>query len=114
MKKQIFLLASLIALVGQGQNIIKLTKGKVEVYDSKGSYKTTIADGIISASSNNEYVFVVTQEEVVEQYEMNGKFVRKVTREARSVQATDEQVAITLNNGDIEIYDMKGKYVRKL
>ena len=97
--------------------IVKVTNGKVELYDSRGCYKRTIV--------HNNAVFAdidVTQTKIVVTF-MNGKVelytdrgcYQRVICHNNATQArwAGNDIAVT-KNGYVEIYSDRGCYIRRI
>ncbi len=105
----------IFALISQAQNIIKIDKGYVKLYSSTGSYIRTITRDCISASSNEEYVVVITSNTDVKLFDIKGNFKKKITTDGKNVYISKDQIVVYTNkNNKTKIYNMKGNYLKTI
>jgi hypothetical protein len=90
--------------------IFKITNGKLEKYDTNGSYRGSITSNVVDSDCNSELVIVVKVDGRVEKYDFNGGYRGSITGDARKARVSGDLIIVTKNNGRVEKYDFNGGY----
>ncbi len=97
--------------------IVKLTNGKVELYDERGCYQRTIvhSNAVFADIDMTQTMIVVTfMNGKVELYNERGCYQRAIVHgNASQARWVGRDIAVTLN-GHVEIYSDRGCYIRRI
>lgn len=97
--------------------IVKLTNGKVELYDERGCYQRTIvhSNAVFADIDMTQTMIVVTfMNGKVELYTERGCYQRAIVHgNASQARWVGRDIAVTLN-GHVEIYSDRGCYIRRI
>ena len=97
--------------------IVKLTNGKVELYDERGCYQRTIvhSNAVFADIDMTQTMIVVTfVNGKVELYNERGCYQRAIVHgNASQARWVGRDIAVTLN-GHVEIYSDRGCYIRRI
>ena len=96
--------------------IVKITNGKVELYDERGCYQRTIvhSNAVFADIDMTQTMIVVTfMNGKVELYNERGCYQRAIVHaNASQARWVGRDIAVTLS-GHVEIYDDRGCYKRR-
>lgn len=97
--------------------IVKVTNGKVELYDERGCYQRTIvhSNAVFADIDYTQTMIVVTfMNGKVELYNERGCYQRAIVHgNASQARWVGRDIAVTLN-GHVEIYSDRGCYIRRI
>lgn len=97
--------------------IVKITNGKVELYDERGCYQRTIvhSNAVFADIDMTQTMIVVTfMNGKVELYNERGCYQRAIVHgNASQARWVGRDIAVTLN-GHVEIYSDRGCYIRRI
>ncbi len=97
--------------------IVKITNGKVELYDERGCYQRTIvhSNAVFADIDMTQTMIVVTfMNGKVELYNERGCYQRVIVHgNASQARWVGRDIAVTLN-GHVEIYSDRGCYIRRI
>ena len=97
--------------------IVKITNGKVELYDERGCYQRTIvhSNAVFADIDCTQTMIVVTfMNGKVELYNERGCYQRAIVHgNASQARWVGRDIAVTLN-GHVEIYRDRGCYIRRI
>ena len=97
--------------------IVKLTNGKVELYNERGCYQRTIvhSNAVFADIDMTQTMIVVTfMNGKVELYNERGCYQRAIVHgNASQARWVGRDIAVTLN-GHVEIYSDRGCYIRRI